>query len=100
MLTRPIARSAVTDKRRSVIIFKGKRAPGTGGAETGKGRVAPKAGRGAAHAFTLVLLMRAKTHEASPDRSGTRNRCRELRLRQATPACYAALPPLWSAAPH
>lgn len=38
--------------------------------ETGKGRVAPKVGRGAAHAFTLVLLTRAKTHEASPDRSG------------------------------
>lgn len=32
MLTRPFARSAVTDKRRSVITFKGNRAPGTGGA--------------------------------------------------------------------
>lgn len=67
MLTPSFARSAVTDKRRSVIIFKGKRAPGTGGATaaltrlTGRGRLGTSRTKSGARSCSCVRARPAHT---------------------------------------
>lgn len=70
MLTQPVARSAVTDKRRSVIIFKGKRAPGTGGAKAGRqGTSRTKSGariRSCVHSRPAHALKNAPGFSGSP----------------------------------
>lgn len=79
MLTPPFARSAVTDKRRSVMIFKGKRAPGTGGATAALTRLTGRDRQGTSRAKSGARSRSCVHPRPAHARKNTRGFSRSLR---------------------